>query len=162
MNSFIGPALVEWVSTLAISVGVSLIVAGALAVWSGRLLDLAPEHKLWAFLVGFAFLCSLSTVPISESGTWSVTLFVAMVPVWAILIYFLPSVAAIFLGQPNLNGIFLMNLLFGWTIAGWIVALSWTFRRSAKVKGPKLRRTPLGAVPNDKTSRRPTLNYSLL
>jgi hypothetical protein len=69
MNNFIGPALVELVSTLAISVGVSLIVAGALAVWSGRLLGLAPEHKLWTFIVGFAFLCSLSTVPISEPGT---------------------------------------------------------------------------------------------
>jgi T4 superinfection immunity protein len=122
MNSFIGPALIGWVSTLAISVGVSLIVAGALAVWSGRLLGLAPEHKLWAFIVGFAFLCSLSTVSISEPGTWSDTLFVAMLPIWAILIYFLPSVAAIYGGQPNLNGIFFMNLLFGWTIAGWVVA----------------------------------------
>jgi hypothetical protein len=92
---------------------------------------------------------------------WSVTLFVAMVPVWAILIYFLPSVAAIYSGQPNLNGIFLMNLLFGWTIAGWIVALSWTLRRSAKAKGPNLRRTAFRAVPNNKAGRRPALNYSV-
>jgi hypothetical protein len=161
MNSFIGPALFGWMSTVAISVGVSLIVAGALAVWSGRLLDLAPEHKLWAFLVGFAFLCSLSTVPVSELGTWSDTLFVAMLPIWAILIYFLPSVAAIYGGHPNLNGIFLMNLLFGWTIAGWIVALSWTLRRSAKVKGSKLRRTPFGTVANNKAGRRSALDYSV-
>jgi hypothetical protein len=153
MHSFIGPALIGWVSTLAISVGVSLIVAGTLAVWSGRLLGFAPEHKLWAFLVGFAFLCSLSTVPISQPGTWSDTLFVAMLPVWAILIYFLPSVAAIYDGQPNLNGIFFMNLLFGWTIAGWIIALSWTLRRSVKVKRRNLRRTPLGAVRNNKAGR---------
>ena len=161
MKSFIGPALVEWVSTVAISVGVSLIVAGALAVWSGRLLDLAPEHKLWTFLVVFAFLCSLSTVPILESGTWSVILFVAMVSVWAILIYFLPSVAAIFLGKPNLNGIFLMNLLFGWTVAGWIVALSWSLRPSTKIKRSHLERITFGAVANDKAGRRPALYYSV-
>jgi hypothetical protein len=161
MNSLIGPALIGWVPTLAISVGVSLIVAGALAVWSGHLLGLAPEHKLWAFIVGFAFLCSLSTVSISEPGTWSDTLFVAMLPIWAILIYFLPSVAAIYGGQPNLNGLFLMNLLFGWTIAGWIVALSWTLRSAAKVKGSKLTRTSFGTVANNKAGRRPASNYSV-
>jgi hypothetical protein len=68
-NSFNDPVFIDWLSTLAISIGVSLIVAGALAAWSGRLLGLAPEHKLWAFIVGFAFLCSLSTVPMSEHGT---------------------------------------------------------------------------------------------
>src|ERR1700693_1418430 len=136
MSNFNDPAFIEWLSTLALSVGVSLIVAGALAVWSGRLLGLAPEHKLWTFIVGFAFLCSLSTVSISEPGTWSDTLFVAMLPIWAILIYFLPSVAAIYGGQPNLNGLFLMNLLFGWTIAGWIVALSWTLRGRQRSKAP--------------------------
>jgi hypothetical protein len=160
MNSFIGHALIGWASTLSIPVGVSLVVAGALAISSGHLLDLAPEHKLWTFIVGFAFLCSLSTVPISEPGTWSDTLFVAMFPVWAILIYFLPSVAAIYSGQANLNGIFLMNLLFGWTIAGWIVALSWTLRRSAKVKNHNLRRTPFGARAKNEASRRTALNYS--
>src|SRR5712672_2335336 len=160
MNSFIGPTLIGWVPTLAIAVGVSLIVARALAVWSGRLLGLAPEHKLWAFIVGFAFLCSHSTVSISEPGTWSDTLFDAMLPVWAILIYFLPSVAAIYGGQPNLNGIFFMNLLFGWTIAGWVVAFSWTLRRSAKVKRSNLRRTPFGEVANTKPGRRPAFNYS--
>jgi hypothetical protein len=161
MNSLIGPALIGWVPTLAISVGVSLIVAGALAVWSGHLLGLAPEHKLWAFIVGFAFLCSLSTVSISEPGTWSDTLFVAMLPIWAILIYFLPSVAAIYGGQPNLNGIFFMNLLFGWTIAGWVVAFSWTLQRSAKVKRSNLRRIAFGAVANDKAGRLRAANYSV-
>ena len=161
MNSLIGPALIGWVPSLAISVGASLIVASALAVWSGHLLQLLPEHKLWTFIVGFAFLCSLSTVPISAPGTWSDTLFDAMLPVWAILIYFLPSVAAIYGGQPNLNGIFLMNLLFGWTIAGWIVALSWTLRRDAKVKGPKLIRTSFGTVANNTAGRRPALDYSV-
>ena len=159
MNSFIGSALIGWLSTVAISVGVSLIVAGALAVWSSRLLDLTPEHKLWAFIVGFAFLCSLSTVPISEPGTWSDTVFVAMIPVWAILIYFLPSVAAIYGGQPNLSSIFFMNLLFGWTIAGWILALSWTLRGSAKVKRSNLRWISFEAVANDKAIRRQALNY---
>src|SRR5258707_10701629 len=114
MNSFIGPTLIGWVPTLAISVGVSLIVAGALAAWSGRLLGLAPEHKLWAFIVGFAFLCSLSTVPMSQHGTWSDTFYLAMVPLLAIFIYFLPTAAAIHGRHPNFQTIFIINLFFGW------------------------------------------------
>jgi hypothetical protein len=104
----------------------------------------------------------MQSLDCADFAAWNVVgpLFVAMVPVWAILIYFLPSVAAIYRGQPNLNGIFFMNLLFGWTIAGWILALSWTLRRSAKVKRSNLRRIALGAVANDRAARRPALNYS--
>jgi len=98
-NSFNDPVFIDWLFTLAISIGVSLIVAGALAAWSGRLLGLAPEHKLWAFIVGFAFLCSLSTVPMSEHGTWPDTFYLALIPLLVIFVYFLrpppPSTAAI-------------------------------------------------------------------
>ncbi len=160
MNSFIGPALIGWASTLSIPVGVSLIVAGTLAITSGRLLEFAPEHKLWTFIVGFAFLCSLSTVPISESGTWSDTLFVAMFPVWAILIYFLPSVAANHSGQPNLNGI-LINLLFRLDDRWMDPSIVMDAPAVGKGQRPNLRKTPLGAVANNKAGRRPALNYSV-
>ena len=136
MNSFNDPVFVEWLSTVAISVGVSLIVAGGLAAWSGRLLGLAPEHKLWAFIVGFAFLCSLSTLPMSEHGTWSDTFYLAMVPLLIIFIYFLPTAAAINSRHSNFQSIFIVNLLFGWTIAGWIVALFWPICRPLRAKAP--------------------------
>jgi hypothetical protein len=150
MSGFNDPAFIDWLSTLAISIGVSMIVASVLAAWSGRLLGFAPEHKLWTFIVGFAFLCSLSTVPMSEHGTWSDTFYLAMVPLVAIFIYFLPTTAAISQRHPNFQSIFIINLFFGWTIAGWVVALFWVLRRPPKVEGPNLRMTPFGAVPSNK------------
>jgi hypothetical protein len=40
-----------------------------------------------------------------------------------ILLYFLPSI----IGQDKKDalGIFLVNLLLGWTVVGWVVALLW-------------------------------------
>jgi len=149
--NFNDPVFVEWLSTLAISIGVSLIVAGALAAWSGRLLGLAPEHKLWAFIVGFAFLCSLSTVPSSEHGTWSDTLYLALIPLLVIFIYFLPTAAAISHRHSNFQSIFVMNLFLGWTLAGWVVALFWAMRRPPEIEGTGFKVTPFGAVPQTKT-----------
>jgi Superinfection immunity protein len=150
MSNFNDSAYIEWLSTLALSIGVSLIVAGALASWSGRLLGLAPEHKLWAFIVGFAFLCSLSTVPMSEHGTWADTLYLALISLLVIFIYFVPTAAAINGHHPNFSSIFIMNLFFGWTIAGWVVALFWAMRRPSVVESEDFRVTPFGAVPQNK------------
>src|ERR1700722_3337222 len=151
MNNFNDPAFIEWLSTLAISVGVSLIVAGALAAWSGRLLGLTSEHNLLVFIVGFAFLCSLSTVSMSEHGTWSDTFYVALIPLLVIFIYFLPTVAAINSRHSNFQSIFIVNLLFGWTIAGWIVAMFWAIRRPAEGEGATFKMTAFGPVPLNKT-----------
>jgi hypothetical protein len=41
----------------------------------------------------------------------------------AMLLYFLPSFAP--WGKRNWGAIFLLNLLLGWTLIGWIVALVW-------------------------------------
>ena len=155
MNSFSDPAFIEWISTLAISIGVSLIIAGGLAAWSGRLLGLAPEHKLWAFIVGFAFLCSLSTVPMSEHGTWTDTLYLAMIPLLVIFIYFLPTAAAINGRHANFNSIFIMNLFFGWTVAGWVVALFWAMRKPGLIESADFKVTPFGAVPQNKPRNQP-------
>jgi Superinfection immunity protein len=151
MTSFNDPAFVEWISTFALSIGVSLIIAGGLAAGSGRLLDLAPEHKLWAFIVGFAFLCSLSTVPMSANKTWVDTFYLALIPLLVIFIYFLPTAAAINGRHPNYHSIFVMNLFFGWTIAGWIVALFWALRQPAAIEGADFRATPFGVVPQNKS-----------
>jgi Na+-transporting NADH:ubiquinone oxidoreductase subunit NqrB len=155
MSSFNDPAFIDWLSTLAISIGASLIIAGALAAWSGRLLGLAPGHKLWAFIVGFAFLCSLSTVPISEHGTWSDTFYLGMVPLLIVFIYFLPTAAAINGRHPNFQSIFIINLFFGWTLAGWLVALFSAVRRPTEVEGAKFRMTAFGVVTNNKAADQP-------
>ena len=45
----------------------------------------------------------------------------------ATLIYFLPTVIALARGHLSTLAIFLLNLLLGWTVLGWLVALIWSF-----------------------------------
>ena len=40
-----------------------------------------------------------------------------------ILLYFLPAIIA--RDKADVMGIFLVNLLFGWTVIGWFIALFW-------------------------------------
>src|ERR1700730_14538533 len=155
MVDFATPELIDWLSSLAIAVGGALIITSILSVWSARLLGLALEHKLWAFIVGFAFLCSLSTVSVSEHGTWSDTFYVALIPLLVIFIYFLPTVAAINSRHSNFQSIFIVNLLFGWTIAGWIVAMFWAIRRPPEGEGATFKMTAFGPVPLNKTGDTP-------
>jgi len=43
--------------------------------------------------------------------------------IFSILLYFLP--ALIGRHKADAMGIFIVNLLFGWTVIGWIIALIW-------------------------------------
>lgn len=43
--------------------------------------------------------------------------------IFSILLYFLPTIIA--RDEPDVMGIFLVNLLFGWTVIGWFIALIW-------------------------------------
>jgi hypothetical protein len=43
------------------------------------------------------------------------------------LVYFIPAMVAISRQHVNAMAIFLTNLLFGWTVIGWAVALIWAF-----------------------------------
>ena len=40
-------------------------------------------------------------------------------------LYFLPAIVAAVRHHPNQNAIFVLNLLAGWTIVGWIIAVVW-------------------------------------
>ena len=42
---------------------------------------------------------------------------------FAMLMYFLPSIVGH--QKRDFTGIFILNLLFGWTVIGWVVALVW-------------------------------------
>lgn len=48
------------------------------------------------------------------------------------LFYFLPAVIANQRDTDHLGSIFLINLLFGWTILGWIAALIWAIVEKPK------------------------------
>ena len=145
INALSNPVFVDWLSTLAISVGTALIVAGILSLFSARLLGLAPHYKLWSFIVGFAFLCGLSSVVRAEPDTWSAGLFVLLLPILVVLIYFLPTATAISVDNPYFQSVFMLNLFFGWTVVGWLAALAWGLRRP-HVEAQEYKITPFGAV----------------
>lgn len=43
--------------------------------------------------------------------------------------YFLPSLIAFLRNHKNKLAIFLLNLLLGWTVLGWVVSLVWSVIR---------------------------------
>jgi hypothetical protein len=43
--------------------------------------------------------------------------------IFSILLYFLPTLIG--RHKPDTMGIFIVNLLFGWTVIGWFIALIW-------------------------------------
>jgi hypothetical protein len=46
--------------------------------------------------------------------------------------YFLPAIIAKSRKNPNTTGIFILNLLLGWTVLGWIGTLVWAFSSGPK------------------------------
>ena len=49
-----------------------------------------------------------------------------------VVLSFLPTVIALLRGHHNSFAIFLTNLLLGWTVVGWIIALIWSFTAVAR------------------------------
>jgi hypothetical protein len=45
--------------------------------------------------------------------------------------YFIPSIVAMIRSHRQGAAIFLLNLLLGWTLVGWVVALVWAVAREA-------------------------------
>lgn len=48
------------------------------------------------------------------------------------LIYFLPTVVASLRQHLQTVAIFVLNLLLGWTLLGWVAALVWAFTHQTK------------------------------
>ena len=51
-----------------------------------------------------------------------------MLFLWAcgMVVYFIPAFIAWGRGHPNLAAIFLLNVLLGWTLIGWVGSLVWS------------------------------------
>jgi hypothetical protein len=47
----------------------------------------------------------------------------------AVMVYFVPTLVAIHEEHRNAAAIGVLNLLLGWTVLGWIVALVWAVKR---------------------------------
>jgi hypothetical protein len=43
-----------------------------------------------------------------------------------LILYFVPSLVALMRGHLSAAAIFVLNLVFGWTFVGWIIALIWS------------------------------------
>ncbi len=54
------------------------------------------------------------------------------VGVAVILLYFVPSILARINRKREFGKIFLVNLFFGWTVVGWLVAIFWASTRDAR------------------------------
>ena len=53
-----------------------------------------------------------------------------------LIVYLLPGVVAWMRGHRNQNAIFVLNLLLGWTVLGWIVALVWAMMADRDAPNP--------------------------
>ncbi len=53
----------------------------------------------------------------------------ALIP---LLLYFAPTVVAMVRGHHNAFAIFLTNLLLGWSVIGWFIALIWSFTATGR------------------------------
>ncbi len=53
----------------------------------------------------------------------------AVVVLVLLTIYFLPTLIALMRHHHNRLAIFILNLLLGWTLLGWIVAMVWAFTK---------------------------------
>ncbi len=45
----------------------------------------------------------------------------------AVMLYFWPTIAAIERRHDSTFGVFVLNLLGGWTLIGWVVAIVWAY-----------------------------------
>ncbi len=52
--------------------------------------------------------------------------------VLAILAYFFPTIAASRYRHPRQPEILFLNILLGWTVVGWVVALQWALQESKR------------------------------
>ena len=51
-------------------------------------------------------------------------------------LYFVPSLVAYHRNHKDFAGVFILNLLIGWTVVGWVVALAWAVRPDSARPAP--------------------------
>jgi uncharacterized membrane protein len=74
---------------------------------------------------------SASSKDDSSGAIWLVT-FLGILWLIGILLYFVPSVIAFKRKHKNFIPILLVNIFFGWTFIGWVIALVWSFSHQNK------------------------------
>jgi Superinfection immunity protein len=64
----------------------------------------------------------------------SIVIFVVAVSTLAV--YLLPGFVAACRDHPRATAVFVLNLVLGWTVIGWIAALVWAIRTPAAERAP--------------------------
>ena len=63
-----------------------------------------------------------------ETVTAAASMICIIVPIGlGLVVYFTPIAIALLRGHPNMPPIMIVNIFLGWTIIGWILALTWSF-----------------------------------
>ena len=92
----ISPTAWSWIKALMIS---AAFIAGGLAIaGAARAMFLSGSSDLFLPLIGSGLL---------------------------VLLYFAPTISAVFSRHPYASGIGIVNLFLGWTLIGWVVAAAW-------------------------------------
>jgi len=62
-------------------------------------------------------------------------LFLILLVIIGIVIYFIPTIVALNKKHVNTTPIILVNVLLGWSLIGWVVALVWAFKKPENING---------------------------
>ena len=73
----------------------------------------------------------MTTLVFLASTQTSSTLIGIVLVVLAGFVYFLPAITARERKVPEVGTVFILNLLLGWTLIGWVVALAMAYRTPA-------------------------------
>jgi T4 superinfection immunity protein len=84
--------------------------------------NFTPHHRLMAYLVSLTFLGDIAAILWSWGMGWQWTVMAGLIPPLVVMLYFMPTAAAIYWQHPSPNSIFAINLLTGWTLVGWALA----------------------------------------
>ena len=88
--------------------------------------NLTLPAKIWIIMY-FVIICSITLANLVEKNLNLPLIFIGIILVTFIyVIYFIPFIVANLKKHTNELGIFVVNLAFGWTFLGWIVALVWS------------------------------------
>ncbi len=151
MDDLLGIVQLYHLSFSSVLFSLAAAVAGGIffAYTSGYLFWLTSEQRVSAFVVGFALTCSFAIAQLGQPmASWREALLFASFPLILCFAYFLPTIMAVAVGSEVFRGAFLINLLFGWTGVGWVVAMFMAFRPSEHdiYEDLNIRLTPFGAV----------------
>ncbi|HVN90609.1 MAG TPA: superinfection immunity protein [Candidatus Binataceae bacterium] len=139
-------------SSVAISLALALLGGIFFAYTSGYLFWLTQEQRVSAFITGFALTCALSISRLGQPmADWNEVLLFDSLPVFVCFAYFLPALTASAGGCEIFRAVFLVNLFFGWTGVGWIIAMVMAFRPAEHdlYADLNIRLTPFGIVPKN-------------